>query len=127
MTETLRLGLLVVFSVCLLVSGFLSGSETALTAVPRERIHQLASNGRRGRRLAALANDLEGSIGTILVANNFVNILATSVAATIAMPSVCLIRSTSLTPGPPTRRITVPTNPVTANATRKPTASSHSR
>ena len=30
-------------------------------------------------------NDLEGSIGTILVANNFVNILATSLAAAIAI------------------------------------------
>ena len=85
MTESLRLILLVVFSVCLLASGFLSGSETALTAVPRERIQQLKSNGRRGRRLAALATDLEGSLGTILVANNFVNILATSLAAAIAI------------------------------------------
>ena len=85
MTETLRLTLLGVFSVCLFASGFLSGSETALTVLPRERIQQLKSNGRRGRRLAALATDLEGSIGTILVANNFVNILATSVAAAIAI------------------------------------------
>ena len=85
MTETARLILLALFSVCLFASGFLSGSETALTAVPRERIHQLEGSGTRGRRLAALARDLEGSIGTILVANNFVNILATSVAAAIAI------------------------------------------
>ena len=88
MSESLRLSLLIVFSVCLLASGFLSGSETALTAVPRERIQQLRGNGRRGRRLAALASDLEGTIGTILVANNFVNILATSVAAAIAIDLV---------------------------------------
>ncbi len=80
--------LLVIFGCCLLASGFLSGSETALTAVPRERVHQLASTGKRGTRLAALVNDLEGSIGTILVANNFVNILATSVAAALAISLV---------------------------------------
>ena len=85
MIASLRLVLLVVFGICLLSSGFLSGSETALTAVPRERIHQLAETGRRGRRLEALVRDLEGSIGTILVANNFVNILATSVAAALAI------------------------------------------
>lgn len=80
--------LLVVFGCCLLASGFLSGSETALTAVPRERVHQLAAGGRRGYRLEALVLDLEGSISTILVANNFVNILATSVASVIAISLV---------------------------------------
>ena len=88
MIVSLRLVLLVVFGLCLLCSGFLSGSETALTAVPRERIHQLAGSGRRGRRLEALVVDLEGSIATILVANNFVNILATSVAAAVAISLV---------------------------------------
>ena len=76
--------LLVIFTLCLLASGFLSGSETALTAIARERVQQLAGTGRRGRRLEALAGDLEGTIGTILVANNFVNILATSVATALA-------------------------------------------
>ena len=85
MIESLRIVLLVVFALCLLSSGFLSGSETALTAVPRERVQQLAGTGRRGRRFEALVLDLEGSIITILVANNFVNILATSVAAAVAI------------------------------------------
>ncbi len=88
MIGSLRLVLLVVFALCLLSSGFLSGSETALTAVPRERVQQLAGTGRRGRRLEALVLDLEGSISTILVANNFVNILATSVAAAVAISLV---------------------------------------
>ena len=88
MIASFRLVLLIVFGLCLLSSGFLSGSETALTAVPRERIHQLAGTGRRGRRLKELVLDLEGSIGTILVANNFVNILATSVAAAVAISLV---------------------------------------
>lgn len=88
MTDPVRLVLLIVFGLCLLASGFLSGSETALTAVPRERIHQLAATGKRGRRLESLVNDLEGSISAILVANNFVNILATSLASAIAISLV---------------------------------------
>ncbi len=88
MTDTYQLTLWVIFSLCLLASGFLSGSETALTAIARERVQQLAATGRRGRRLEGLVNDLEGSIGTILVANNFVNILATSVATALAFQLV---------------------------------------
>lgn len=85
MTLSLQLVLLAVFGVCLLASGFLSGSETAFTALPKERLPQLAGAGRRGRLLEKLVQDLEGTIGVILVANNFVNILATSVAALLAI------------------------------------------
>ncbi|MDE0139446.1 MAG: hemolysin family protein [bacterium] len=88
MTDTYQMVLWAIFSLCLLASGFLSGSETALTAVARERVQQLAATGRRGRRLEGLVDDLEGSIGTILVANNFVNILATSVATALAFQLV---------------------------------------
>ena len=88
MMDTYHLTLWAILSLCLLASGFLSGSETALTAVARERVQQLAATGRRGRRLEGLVDDLEGSIGTILVANNFVNILATSVATALAIQLV---------------------------------------
>lgn len=83
--SALQLTLLVIFALCVVASGFLSGSETALTAIPRERVHQLAGRGKRGARLESLANDPEGTLGTVLVANNFVNILATSVATTLAI------------------------------------------
>ncbi len=83
-----HIALSAVFALCLLLSGFLSGSETALTGVPRERVQQLAGTGRRGHRLEVLVLDLEGTIGAILVANNFVNILATSVAAALAISLV---------------------------------------
>ena len=77
--------LLVVLGLCVLSSGFLSGSETAIVAVPRERAHQLAEQGRSGQRLEALLTDLEGTIGALLVANNFVNILGASVATALAI------------------------------------------
>lgn len=77
--------LLSVLALCVTASGFLSGSETALIAIPRERVHQLDDGSRRGRFLARLTSDPERTLGTLLVANNFVNILGASVATAIAI------------------------------------------
>ncbi len=85
---TLKIVLLIVFGLCIVSSGFLSGSETAIVAVPRERAHQLAQRGKRGERLELLLADLESTIGTLLLANNFVNILGASVATTLAIALV---------------------------------------
>jgi CBS domain containing-hemolysin-like protein len=86
--STVQLILLIIFVLCILSSGFLSGSETAIVAVPRERAHQLAQRGKRGERLELLLADLEGTIGTLLLANNFVNILGASVATVLAIDLV---------------------------------------
>ena len=67
--------LLAILALCITASGFLSGSETALIAIPRERVHQLENRNRSGRYLSKLTGDPERTLGTILVANNFVNIL----------------------------------------------------
>jgi Mg2+/Co2+ transporter CorB len=65
----------------LLVSGFFSGSETALTAVSRGLMHQLEKEGsRRARDVNALLSDREGLIGAILLGNTFINILISSLA-----------------------------------------------
>jgi len=65
----------------LMLSGFFSGSETALTAASRARMHQLAQRGnRRARATAHLIEDKERLIGAILLGNNLVNILATALA-----------------------------------------------
>jgi len=67
--------------VLLLCSALLSGSETALTTSSRPRMHQLE---RRGNRRAAHVNWLQGRqgrlLGAILIGNNLVNILASSLA-----------------------------------------------
>jgi putative hemolysin len=57
----------------------LSGSETAITYVPREKIHQL-SDSKRNNKIKKAKDDLEKTIGGILVANNFVNILMASLS-----------------------------------------------
>ena len=77
--------LVIILSLCIGASGFFSGSETALFALPRERAAQLSTRGSRGRHLADLVADTESTLGTLLVANNFVNILGASVATTLAI------------------------------------------
>lgn len=84
----MQIVLLVILGLCIGASGFLSGSETAVVAVPRERVHQFADRDRRGARLAALTDDPDRTIGTLLVANNFVNILGASAATTLAIELV---------------------------------------
>ncbi len=70
---------------CIAASGFFSGSETALLALPRERGPQLAREGRSGERVMHLVQDLERTLAMLLVANNFVNILAASLATILAV------------------------------------------
>jgi putative hemolysin len=75
---------LVILSVCVLASGFFSGSETALVGVPRERVVQLQEpHPRRASRIADLTDDPDRMLSTILVGNNFVNILGASVATVL--------------------------------------------
>ncbi len=60
----------------------LSGSETAITSIPIQKIHQLDEN-KKNRRIKRAKENLEKTIGGILVGNNFVNILMASVATLI--------------------------------------------
>lgn len=66
-----------------LASGFFSGSETALIGIGRERVHQIAEQGRRGARVAMLVAEPDRLLSTILFANNLVNILGAAVATTL--------------------------------------------
>lgn len=68
----------------LVVSAFFSGSETALTAVSRGRMHQLEKDGSRAaRNVNRLVADREKMIGAILLGNTFINILASSLATQV--------------------------------------------
>ena len=73
--------------VCLLVlSAFFSGSETALTGASRARLRRRADDGARSAKLALkLTDDSESLIGAILLGNNLVNILATSLATSLLL------------------------------------------
>ena len=70
--------------VLLLLSAFFSGSETALTAASRGKLRTAADKGSRGAESALIVTeDNERLIGSILLGNNVVNILATSLATAI--------------------------------------------
>ena len=79
-------GLFFILLVLLLLSAFFSGSETALLTLNRYRLRHKAEQGHRGARLArALLERPDRLIGLILLGNNFVNIMASSVATVIAL------------------------------------------
>ena len=60
----------------------LSGSETAITSIPKQKVHQLEET-KKNNRIKKAKENLEKTIGGILVGNNFVNILMASVATLI--------------------------------------------
>ncbi|MCR9223839.1 MAG: HlyC/CorC family transporter [Hyphomonas sp.] len=74
------------------MSAFFSGSETALTAASRARMHQFEKDGdKRASLVNKLISDRERLIGAILLGNNLVNILASALATSLFV---------SLMPGP---------------------------
>jgi Mg2+/Co2+ transporter CorB len=68
----------------LFLSAFFSGSETALTAVSRAKMHSME---KAGNKQAALVSQLLGTqeklIGSLLLSNNLVNILASALATSL--------------------------------------------
>jgi Mg2+/Co2+ transporter CorB len=71
---------------CLLASFFFSGSETALTASSRARMHALAQNGdERAKIVNRLLEARERLIGAILLGNNVATIVASSLATGILL------------------------------------------
>lgn len=68
----------------LVLSGFFSGSETALTASSRGKLRAQADKGSRGAQKALdITEDNERLIGSVLLGNNLVNILAASLATAL--------------------------------------------
>lgn len=66
------------------VSAFFSGSETALTAVSRARIHAMTQEGSEGAEaVERLLDKPERIIGTVLLGNNLVNILASALTTSL--------------------------------------------
>jgi Mg2+/Co2+ transporter CorB len=68
----------------LVMSAFFSGSETALTAASRGKLKAQADKGSRGAGQAMqVTEDRERMIGSLLLGNNIVNILAASLATAL--------------------------------------------
>ena len=85
MDTDILLSLLFIF-LLLLFSGFFSGSETGLTALSRARLYHLVKEGnKRAAMVAKLREQKESLIGTILLGNNLVNILASALATSVSI------------------------------------------
>ena len=75
-----------VLGVLIILSAFFSGSETALMTLNRYRLQHLVKSKHRGALKAQqLLQRPDRLIGLILLGNNFVNILASSLATIIAL------------------------------------------
>lgn len=67
-------------------SAFFSGSETALTAASRARMHSLENSGDgRAGVVNRLIEQRDRLIGALLIGNNLVNILASSLATSVLL------------------------------------------
>ena len=83
MVSFFAVGIVTIF-VLLVILAFLSGSETALTAVSPATMHRLEQrNSRAARCVNVLLADQERTIGTILLGNTFINILTSSLATSL--------------------------------------------
>ncbi len=70
--------------VLLALSGFFSGSETAVTATSRGRMHTLAREGdKRAESVNRLIKNQERFLGAILLGNNLVNVLGSALATSL--------------------------------------------
>ena len=74
--------LLLLFIILLIIlSGVMSGSETAITAVSKPRIISKVNQGsKRASYVKNLIDSKENVISSLLLSNNLINILATSLA-----------------------------------------------
>ena len=76
---SLILLLFLILLVCL--SGFLSGSETAITATSKARIiYKIKKGSKRAEYVLKILNLKDNVISSLLLSNNLVNILASSLA-----------------------------------------------
>jgi len=86
LNEASLTALSVLLALLILLSAFFSSSETGMMSLNRYRLKHLAKTGHRGARKA---NDLlkrtDQLLGVILLGNNFINVLASSIATIIAL------------------------------------------
>ena len=77
---------LIIFILCLLLSGFFSGSEVALTSINPAKVRTLVEQKKTGSEaLEHLKADPDRLLITILIGNNVANIAAASIATAVAI------------------------------------------
>lgn len=81
--------LLALFSACIVLSSFFSGSETALTTLSDAAVFRLKERKHpQAARLERLRGHLPQTISTLLIGNNLVNIAAGSIGTVLAIEAL---------------------------------------
>ena len=76
---------LIILLILLILSGFFSSAETALTTVTRMRIRGLADEGnKKAKPVMHITDDTSKMLSAILIGNNVVNLSAASLTTTLA-------------------------------------------
>lgn len=77
--STTNIIFLIIVIICIILSGYFSATETAFTAINKIRLRAKAEDGDKGaKRVLKLADKYDRLLTTILIGNNVVNILASS-------------------------------------------------
>ena len=75
------IGLLVVIFLCIMASAYFSATETAFLSINKIRLKTSAEDGnKKAARVLKLADNFDAMLSTVLIGNNIVNILASSLA-----------------------------------------------
>lgn len=75
---------IIIIVICVLLSGYFSATETAFSTFNRIRVKNMAEKGNKKAALALkLSENYDSLISTILIGNNIVNILASSMGALV--------------------------------------------
>ena len=82
--DSASIGMLVALVILVTMSAYFSATETAFTSLNRIRLKNKADNGsRRAAKTLALAEEYDKLLSTILIGNNIVNNVATTVGAVL--------------------------------------------
>ena len=84
MLDSASIAMIVGLVFCVIMSGYFSATETAFTSLNRVRLKSWADGGdQRAARTLALAEDYDKLLSTILIGNNIVNNVATTIGAVL--------------------------------------------
>ena len=77
---------LTIIIICLLLSSFFSASDTAFAVINKIRLKTMAEEGNiKARKILEMLKDYDSVVSCILVGNNIVNILGTSMATVLCI------------------------------------------
>ena len=75
---------IVIIIICLIMSAYFSATETAFSTLNQIRVKNMAEKGnKRAALVLNIVNDFDTMLSTILIGNNLVNILLSSVATVV--------------------------------------------